>query len=138
MNYMKIKKFIITPKKRLSSIEQKKCLTKRDQPWRGANSSKHHLQKLYPDDHKKKKNKQKKTRKKKKIGRTNKITYSPLMTGGRPNWFEMQKNIFPSVSVPLIRLIWIWLDEWGWFYVWNRMYFGLFATIKFSYWIRHG
>ena len=54
MNYMKIKKFIITPKKRLSSIEQKKCLTKRDQPWRGANSSKHHLQKLYPDDHKKK------------------------------------------------------------------------------------
>ena len=59
MNYMKIKKFIITPKKRLSSIEQKKCLTKRDQPWRGANSSKHHLQKLYPDDHKKK-NKQKK------------------------------------------------------------------------------
>ena len=60
MNYMKIKKFIITLKKRLSSIEQKKCLTKRDQPWRGANSSKHHLQKLYPDDHKKKKKKKKK------------------------------------------------------------------------------
>ena len=60
MNYMKIKKFI-TPKKRLSSIEQKKCLTKRDQPWRGANSSKHHLQKFYPDDHRKK-NKKKKNR----------------------------------------------------------------------------
>lgn len=71
MNYMKIKKFIITPKKRLSSIEQKKCLTKRDQPWRGANSSKHHLQKLYPDDHKKKQtNKNKKTETKK--TRTNK------------------------------------------------------------------
>ena len=71
MNYMKIKKFIITLKKRLSSIEQKKCLTKRDQPWRGANSSKHHLQKLYPDDHKKKKtNKKKKTETKK--TRTNK------------------------------------------------------------------
>ena len=66
MNYMKIKKFINTPKKRLSSIKQKKCLTKRDQPWRGANSSKHHLQKLYPDDHKKKKNKQTKPERKKK------------------------------------------------------------------------
>ena len=62
MNYMKIKKFIITPKKRLSSIEQKKCFSKRDQPWRGANSSKHHLQKFYPDDHRKKTKKQKKNR----------------------------------------------------------------------------
>lgn len=70
MNYMKIKKFINTPKKRLSSIKQKKCLTKRDQPWRGANSSKHHLQKLYPDDRKKEKKNKKKQKEKK--TRTNK------------------------------------------------------------------
>ena len=36
-----------------------------------------------------KKTKKKKKQKPKKLGRTNKITYSPLMTGGRPNWFEM-------------------------------------------------